>query len=629
MKGNIQIHSQNIMPVIKKWLYSDKDIFLREMISNAADAISKYQKLAALGQAPREVTPRIVVRTDKEARTLSIEDNGIGMTGEEVQKYITQVAFSGAEDFLAKYKDAGKDGIIGHFGLGFYSAYMVSDTVEIDTLSFEEGSKPVHWVSDGNEEYEMTDGTRAARGTLITLHIAEGEDEFLQEYKIRELLKKYCAFMPYEIYLNPKDEAPAEGKEGEAPEAPKPVNNTSPLYLRDPKTVTDEEYVTFYRDTFHDFAKPLFWIHLNVDYPFNLKGILYFPKQSEKLDVQGEVKLYCNQVFIADNIKEVIPEFLMLLKGVIDCPDIPLNVSRSFLQNDREVKKISRHITKKVADKLNELFKEDREKYAGFFGDISPFVKFGCMKDSDFYDKVKDILLFKDLNGKWQTLAEFKAEQAAVNPPKEIPAEEGDKEEGAEKHYEPQKLFYVTDENLQSSYIRQFKDNGLNAVYLNQFIDVHFISFLEYVEPSVKFLRIDAETPDCLKAENLVANPNEIIELFKQNIEDKEAEVNMEALKDASVFATFTRSEFSRRFAEMNKLYGMGVTAPGMKEESVLTLNGANPLIAKLTSLPAEKLPTVCGTIYDLAVMANKPMTGDQLQAFLKRAGELLNAYAG
>lgn len=619
------------MPVIKKWLYSDKDIFLREMISNAADALSKYQKLAALGQVPKEEAPRINVYTDPAAKTLKIEDNGIGMTAEEVEKYITQVAFSGAEDFVSKYKEAGKEGIIGHFGLGFYSAYMVSDTVEIDTLSFAEGSKPVHWVSDGNEEYEIEEGTRAVRGTLITLHIAEGEEEFLQEHKVRELLQKYCAFMPYEIYLNPKAEPKTGDDKTEAsgedkPESSKPVNNTSPLYLKDPKTVTDEEYETFYRETFHDYAKPLFWIHLNVDYPFHLKGILYFPKQSDKLDVQGEVKLYCNQVFIADNIKEVIPEFLMLLKGVIDCPDIPLNVSRSFLQNDREVKKISRHITKKVADKLNELFKEDRDKYAGFFGDISPFIKFGCMKDQDFSDRVKDILLFKDLNGKWQTLEEFKAEQAAVNPPKEVPAgKEGD----TQPRKEPQKLFYVTDEDLQSSYIRQFKENGLNAVYLNQFIDVHFISFLEYMDPSVRFLRIDAETPDCLKTENQVANANEIVELFKQHLDDKEVEVKMEALKDASVFATFTRSEFTRRFAEMNKLYSGGVSVPGMKEETVLTLNGANPLIARLTSVPAEKLSTVCNTIFDLAVLANKPMTGEQLQAFLKRASELLTVYAG
>lgn len=483
-EGQIKVSSENIFPIIKKWLYSDKDIFLREIVANACDAIKKYQSLCSIGEAENDgIKPRIEIIADKNAKTLTVTDNGIGMTADEVEKYITQIAFSGAEEFIEKYKDKSEDnaGIIGHFGLGFYSSYMVSESVEIETLSYQPNSQPVHWVSDGSTTYEITDGTRTQHGTSIIMHITEDEEEFLDKDKLRDLLLKYCHFMPYEIYLNPAEEEAVVTKDADGNEIKhdaKPVNNTTPLWLKAPRDCTDEEYKEFYVEAFHDFNEPLFWIHLNVDYPFNLKGILYFPKQTDKLQVMpGEIKLYSNQVYIADNIKEVVPEFLMLLKGVIDCPDIPLNVSRSFLQNDGEVAKISKHITKKVADKLSSMFKNDRETYEKYWDDIAPFIKFGCIKDEKFYDRVKDIILFKTISGEYKTFADC---------PKQ-----GDK------------IFYVTDESVQAQYIDMFKANGLDAVLLTHTIDTHFISFLEYKESGTKLARIDSELGDALKSDEV------------------------------------------------------------------------------------------------------------------------------
>ena len=615
-KGQIRVDSQNIMPVIKKWLYSDKDIFLRELVSNACDAVAKYKKLVTLGNAPDDAAGyRVNVYTDKDNGLLKVEDNGLGMTAEEVEKYIAQVAFSGAEDFVAKYTDAGKDGIIGHFGLGFYSAYMVSDLVEIDSLSYQEGAESVNWASDGGSEYTIKEGTRNSRGTTVTLHVSDTEKEFLQEYRIRELLRKYCAFMPVEIYLNPK-----------GTEEDKPVNDISPLWLRDPKTVTKEEYEKFYQDTFLDFTKPLFWIHLNMDYPFRLKGILYFPRQKNPLEVvQGQVKLYCNQVFIADNIKEVIPEFLMLLKGCIDCPDIPLNVSRSFLQNDREVQKIAKHITKKVADKLNEQFAEDRKQFTEYYPDLAPFVKFGCIKDETFYDKVKDSLLFESIDGSFKTLKEI-LPQAEEEPEKsaEGASAEGDgKSETAkeEKPKEPVKLYYVTDKNAQAQYIERFKENGLDAFVLTHYIDTHFISFLEYKEGNLRFLRIDSETPDSLKSDDALDNAEQIKELFRQNLDKKDVKVELQGYKDATVPAYMIINEMTRRYSEMSSMYG---GAMPMQEEITVVLNAANPVVKKLASLEGDALKEACAYIYDLALMANRPLPAEELNRFLKLSAEML-----
>lgn len=499
-QGNIKISSENMMPIIKKWLYSDKDIFLREIVANGIDAITKFKKLVDMGEATAQPGEeyRINVYVDEKAKTLTVEDNGLGMTADEVEQYITQIAFSGAEDFLQKYENASGDGIIGHFGLGFYSAYMVSSDVEIFTKSYKD-EPAVHWESDGNSTYTISETDKPDRGTKIVMHLAEGEEEFLKEYRIRELLRKYCSFMPYNIYLNPKnpkgtvaeEEKPEERPEGEKDEKKeekkaekvedRPINNTAPLYLKDPKECTDEEYKDFYRDTFMDYNEPLFWIHLNMDYPFRLKGILYFPKV-KKQQVQlekGQVKLYCNQVFIADNIKEVIPEFLMLLNGVIDCPDIPLNVSRSFLQNDKQVQKISKHITKKVADKLTALFKNERERYNECWKDIATFIKFGCIKDDEFYDKVKDIVIFRNLAGEYKPLSDYLGEEIS--------------DEDAGKGVQPKAVYYVSDEAQQAQYIAMFKEAGLDAIVCDAYIDPHFISYIEYKNPRrCRFVRIDA-----------------------------------------------------------------------------------------------------------------------------------------
>ena len=493
-EGNIKISSENMMPIIKKWLYSDKDIFLREIVANGIDAITKFKKLAGMGEAGDDGSEMCVkISVDKDAKTLTVEDNGIGMTVDEVENYITQIAFSGASDFLEKYEKAGGDGIIGHFGLGFYSAYMVSDDVEIFTKSYKD-EPAVHWESDGNSTYTIEECEKPERGTKIVMHIADEEKEFLDESTIRTLIKKYCSFMPYNIYLSYK----GDGKD-------KPLNETHPLYTKNPKECTDEEYKKFYTDTFMDFNEPLFWVHLNMDYPFRLKGILYFPKTRNKLELErGMVKLYCNQVFIADNIKEVIPEFLMLLNGVIDCPDIPLNVSRSFLQNDREVQKISKHITKKVADKLISLFKNDRAKYEECWGDIANFIKFGCIKDNDFYEKVKDIIIYKDLDGKYRTLGEYYGEPAEETDDAQKTAEnaaDGAAEGDKAKEPKIKTVYYVSDELTQAQYIKMFKEAGLNAMVCdNSYIDPHFITFLEYKTPDkVKFARIDADVDGALK----------------------------------------------------------------------------------------------------------------------------------
>lgn len=597
-QGNIRIASENMMPIIKKWLYSEKDIFLREIVANASDAITKMKKLAELGEASAEEDYKITVTTDSKAGTLTVEDNGIGMTEEEVEKYITQIAFSGAADFVEKYEKAGGDGIIGHFGLGFYSAYMVSETIEIFTKSYREGSVGVHWTSDGNSTYTIGDCEKESRGTKIVMHIAKAEKEFLKEDVIRSLLAKYCSFMPYEIYLNPK-----EGQEN------KPVNTTVPLYLKQPKDCTEEEYKRFYRETFADFNEPLFWIHLNMEYPFRLKGILYFPKVKKQVELErGQVKLYCNQVYIADNIKEVIPEFLMLLNGVIDCPDIPLNVSRSFLQNDRQVQKIAKHITKKVADKLTELYKKDKERYESCWGDISTFVKFGCIKDDDFYQKVKDIIIFKNLAGEYRPLESFFGEEVS--------------EEDAKEGKEPQSAYYVSDENKQAQYIKMFKAAGLDAIICDTFIDPHFISYIEYKNPKrVRFLRIDADVAGALKEES--GEDKDLEKIFTDVLAEKGVTVKTEKLKDETVPAVINVSEFMRRMSEMNSFYRMGDATAGM----TLIVNTSNPAVIALKDADEEARKTAAMQIYYLALMSYKQLSPEDLNAFTATSVALLEKY--
>ena len=619
-QGKIRISSENMMPIIKKWLYSDKDIFLREIVANGVDAITKYKKLVEMGEVkPADDSAeeyRIDVRTDEAAKTLTIEDNGIGMTEEEVEKYITQIAFSGAEDFLQKYEKASGDGIIGHFGLGFYSAYMVASDVEIFTKSYK-GTPAVHWESDGNATYKIGEAEERGRGTKIVLHIADEEKEFLNEYTIRSLLRKYCSFMPYPVYLNAKGVKEGEKDEkGNEKQADKPVNNTQPLYLKDPKECTDEEYKAFYRDTFSDYNEPLFWIHLNMDYPFRLKGILYFPKVKEQVQLEkGQVKLYCNQVFIADNIKEVIPEFLMLLNGVIDCPDIPLNVSRSFLQNDRQVQKIAKHITKKVADKLTALFKDDRDRYENCWKDIATFIKFGCLKDEEFYEKVKDIVIFKNLEGKYVPVTDFFGEEIS--------------DEDAEKGKQAKAIYYVSDETQQAQYIRLFKDAGLDAIVCDTYIDPHFISFIEYKNPrKCRFVRIDADVDAALKAEGEVKQDDykDLIELVKKHLVNKDIAVKADKLKNADVPAVVNVEEFMRRMSEMNKFYGM-TEADAMKN-ATLVLNVANDTVSKLTGLSEEKQEFIVNQIYYLAMLSYKKLSPDELADFMKRSETLLADYA-
>lgn len=621
-EGNIKISSENMMPIIKKWLYSDKDIFLREIVANGTDAITKYKKLIDLGEATDDGAEFCVkISVDKDAKTLTVEDNGIGMTEEEVENYITRIAFSGASDFLAKYEKAGGDGIIGHFGLGFYSAYMVSDNVEIFTKSYKD-APAVHWESDGNSTYSIEECKKEGRGTKIVMHISDEEKDFLDESILRTLIKKYCSFMQYNIYLSYK----GDGKD-------KPLNETHPLYTKNPKDCTDEEYKKFYTDTFMDFNEPLFWVHLNMDYPFRLKGILYFPKTRNKLELErGMVKLYCNQVFIADNIKEVIPEFLMLLNGVIDCPDIPLNVSRSFLQNDRQVQKISKHITKKVADKLISLFKNDRAKYEECWGDIANFIKFGCIKDNDFYEKVKDIIIYKDLDGKYLSLndyygTEVKAENAEGSENKEesdASATENKEENKEEKKPEIKTVYYVSDELQQAQYIKMFKDAGLNAMVCdNSYIDPHFITFLEYKSPDkVKFARIDADVDGALRTGES-EDDTVIKDIFKEALGDDKLTIKTERLKNQSVPAIINVDEIMRRYSEMGQIYGMSEGDPAR----TLVVNLANPIVASIKDADAEKQKFVANQIYLLALLSFKKLSNEEQNKLIENDLKMLGDY--
>ena len=637
-QGSISIDTENIFPIIKKWLYSDKDIFIRELISNGCDAVSKHKRLVSLGETAGDDKPyKITVAVSKKNKTLSFSDNGIGMTADEIDKYINQVAFSGAEDFFNKYKDKMEESndIIGHFGLGFYSAFMVSSNVEIDTLSFATGAKPIRWQSADGMQFEITeDGTRTERGTTITLTLAEDSEEFLDEYHLRSIIKKYCSFLPVEIYVENTDkleeeaekkaeEAAKKAEEGADSETseeepkeeikPVPLNDTNPLWLKSPKDCTDEEYIKFYQQVFNVFDEPLFWIHLNVDYPFNLKGILYFPKLKNEFElVEGKVKLYNNQVFVADNIKEVIPEFLLLLKGVIDCPDLPLNVSRSFLQNDRDVSKISKHIVKKVADKLKSLCKNEREKYESFWDDIQVFIKYGCLKDEGFYDKIKEYILYKDLDGKYITLKDYL-------------------EYAKDKH--ENKVFYVVDKEQQSQYIKLFKEYDLNAVILDCTIDNNFITFLEYKETGVRFKRIDSDLSDVLKDKDEEKDEKadeEIVNFFKEKIGDRVQKYSVESLKKEDTPAVILISEESRRMMEMQSRFAGLDYGFDLKEEKTLVINDRNPLIKKVLSLrddetKKEAVDVICNQIVDLALLANKELGAEELDLFIKRSNELMS----
>lgn len=621
-QGNIRISSENMMPIIKKWLYSDKDIFLREIVANGVDAITKFKKLVGMGEAQEDGAEYCIkIGIDKEAKTLTVEDNGLGMTEEEVEKYITQIAFSGAADFLSKYEKAGGEGIIGHFGLGFYSAYMVSDDIEIFTKSYKADAKAVRWESDGENTYTIEEYDKQDRGTKIVMHIADEEKEFLDEGRIRSLIEKYCAFMPYNIYLN------YQGKDD------KPLNDTQPLYLKNPKDCTEDEYKDFYRKTFHDYHDPLFWIHLNMDYPFRLKGILYFPKVKSKVELErGKVKLYCNQVFIADNIKEVIPEYLLLLNGVIDCPDIPLNVSRSFLQNDRQVQKISKHITKKVADKLTGLFKTDREKFCNCWNDISVFIKLGCIKDEDFYSKVKDIIVYKDLNGEYKTLEEFVDKTKEADKPEDKAETSAAEEKAEEKKEEPKEattIYYVSDEVGQAQYISMFKNAGLNAIVCDTFIDPHFVSYLEYKETGkYKFLRIDADIDGALKAGESNAEDNKaLVEAFKAALKNTTIAVKAEKFKSEEIPAVINVSEFSRRFGEMNAFYGLA--GADVDRDMTLVINTANAVVQAFVGLDADKQKFIANQIYYMAMLSYKKLTPEEMKDFTANNMELLNKFIG
>lgn len=614
-KGSISIHTENIFPIIKKWLYSDKDIFIRELISNGCDAVNKYKKLISLGEAKGNTDEnyKIKVSIDKENSALIFEDNGIGMTAEEVEKYINQVAFSGAEDFFNTYKDKmnEENDIIGHFGLGFYSSFMVSKKVQIDTLSYKENATPVRWVSEDGLEFELTQSdNRETRGTTITLFLADDSKEFLEEYTVRNIIDKYCSFLPVDIYLETiKTE---ETKEDEVVDTT-PINDTNPLWLKAPKDCTDEEYKEFYRKVFKTFDEPLFWIHLNVDYPFNLKGILYFPKLKNEFElIEGKVKLYNNQVFVADNIKEVIPEFLLLLKGVIDCPDLPLNVSRSFLQNDRDVSKISKHIVKKVADKLKSLYKNERENYEKFWDDIQVFIKFGCLKDESFYDKVKDSILFKTINSQYITLNDYL-------------------ENCKEKH--ENKVFYVSNEEQQSQYIKLFKDYGLDAVILDSTIDNHFISMIEFKNQGVHFNRIDADLSDILKENDNEDNKEirtDIENLFKDVIGDRINNYSVESLKSEDTPAIILISEQSRRMAEMRSQFAGMDFGMSFEEEKTLVINNNSSIVKKLVSLKddeskKEQISLICNQIVDIALLSNKELDSKELDEFIKRNNQLMS----
>lgn len=675
--GSLSINSENIFPIIKKWLYSDHDIFYRELISNGCDAITKLKKLDMMGEyeLPENYKARIDVVVDPEAKTLTFTDNGIGMTADEVEEYINQIAFSGATDFISKYKDkTDNDQIIGHFGLGFYSAFMVADEVHIDTLSYKEGAKAVHWECDGGTEFTMTEGDKAEVGTKITLFINEDVLEFCNEYKAREVIKKYCSFMPTEIYLSKANTKETETikadekrpddvvveeikpeKEGDEEKLkivkrPELLNDTNPLWMKNPSECTKEEYLEFYRKVFKDYKEPLFWIHLNMDYPFNLKGILYFPRiNMEYESIEGTIKLYNNQVFIADNIKEVIPEFLMLLKGVIDCPDLPLNVSRSALQNDGFVKKISDYISKKVADKLAGMCKTEKEEYDKYWDDISPFIKFGCLKDDKFCEKMTDYILFKNLDGKYLTLpeclevnkidpdeAENKEETEEKSTDESAEAAEteaADKDEETEEKKE-KVIYYVTDEKQQSQYINMFKAAKMDAVILNHNIDQPFISQLEAKNEGIKFKRIDADLTDSLKSktskkaeEELTKAAETIGKVMKKALKKDKIEIKVEKLKNKKIASMMTLSEESRRMQDMMKMYAM----PGMdmgdygKEGETLVLNANHPLVQYvLDHTDDSNVSMICEQLYDLALLQQAPLEPEAMSKFITRSNDIM-----
>ena len=678
--GNLSINSENIFPIIKKWMYSDHDIFVRELISNGCDAITKLKKLDMMGeyQMPDDYKPSIQVVVNPEEKTMKFIDTGLGMTAEEVEEYITQIAFSGATEFLEKYKDkTTEDDMIGHFGLGFYSAFMVADEVQIDTLSYKEGATPVHWTCDGGTEYDMEDGNKGAVGTEITLFLNEDSLEFANEYRVREVIEKYCSFMPVPIYLSKEnaeqeyetimadelkeddvvvehihEEAKMEEKENEdgtkemvevSPakdkvkinKRPVALNDTTPLWAKHPNECEKDDYIAFYRKVFMDYKEPLFWIHLNMDYPFNLKGILYFPKINTEYDsVEGKIKLYNNQVFIADNIKEVIPEFLMVLKGVIDCPDLPLNVSRSALQNDGFVNKISEYISKKVADKLSGMCKTDKETYESYWDDISPFIKFGCLKDDKFCDKMSDYMLFKNLDHKYLTLKECieNNKPATEDATVEVETVEGDAS-GEEKEKEKVTIYYVTDEQQQSQYINMFKAEGMDAVILTHNIDSPFISQLEQRNENVKFARIDADLTDTFKQEVAAdeeeafkANTEALTDIFRKALENDKLDVKVEKLKNENVASMMTLSEESRRMQDMMKMYGMMGMDPSMFGNDVtLILNANHPLVQYvLNNGEGENIALFCKQLYDLALLSNKPLNPEQMTEFIKRSNEIM-----
>ena len=690
--GNLSIDSDNLFPIIKKWLYSDHDIFYRELISNGCDAITKLKKLDMMGEytLPADYKAKIEVIVNPEEKTLKFIDNGLGMTADEVEEYINQIAFSGATDFIEKYKDkANDDQIIGHFGLGFYSAFMVADEVTIDTLSYKDGATAVHWSCDGGTEYDMEDGTKNTVGTEITLFLNEDCLEFANEYRAREIISKYCSFMPTEIFLS-KANAPeeyefinidekldtdtvveeiheaakTEEKENENGEKeivetvpakdqykivkrPVAINDTHPLWAKNPKDCTDEEYKAFYRKVFMDYKEPLFWIHLNMDYPFNLKGILYFPKINTEYDsIEGTIKLYNNQVFIADNIKEVIPEFLMLLKGVIDCPDLPLNVSRSALQNDGFVKKIEEYITKKVADKLIGMCKTEKESYEKCWDDISPFIKFGCLKDDKFCDKMNDYILFKDINDKYQTLPELLApvekeetcdDAADSTTSDDITASDDSSTADASADNSEEKdsrkvVYYVTDRNQQGQYIAMFKEQGMNAVILDHNIDTSFITQLEQRNEDYKFMRIDADLTEAMKedsSEDLAEASATLSELFKKVLSNDKLTVKVEKLKNDDLASVITLSEEGRRMQDMMKMYAMngmgGMDMSMFAADQTLTLNAGNALVQYiLNNKDSENVPMFCEQLYDLAVLANQPLSVEAMAKFVKRSNDIM-----
>ncbi len=679
-QGSLSINSENIFPIIKKWLYSDHDIFIRELVSNGCDAITKLKKLEMMGEVtfPEDYKEKIKVIANAEDKTLTFIDNGIGMTADEVKEYINQIAFSGATDFLEKYKDkANEDQIIGHFGLGFYSAFMVADRVTINTLSYREGAEAVFWESEGGTEFSMKEGTKAEWGTEITLYLNEDSYEFSNDYRVKEILDKYCSFMPYEIYfekanaeqeyetINEADvreddvvvehiveEAKTEERENEKGEKetvevsprqekvkinkrPVALNDTTPLWTKHPNECSDEDYKEFYRKVFHDWKEPLFWIHLNMDYPFNLKGILYFPKVNTEYDnLEGVIKLYNNQVFIADNIKEVIPEFLMLLKGVIDCPDLPLNVSRSALQNDGFVKKISEYITKKVADKLSGMYKVDRENYEKYWEDINPFIKYGCLKDDKFREKMKDFIIFKNLEDKYITLPEYV--EAAKPKKEEAEAVEDNKDDAAKKEDNKEEdkttVYYATDLKQQSQYVNMFKEAGMDALVLTQNIDQPFISQLEAGDDKVKFQRIDADVTNSFKDESIdeeeIKKETETLsEMFKKALNNDKLEVKVEKLKNESVSSMITLSEESRRMQDMMKMYSMGgqMDSGMFQSGQTLVLNSSNKLVQYLlANKESENTDMICEQLYDLAMLSHKPLEADELTKFIARSNEIM-----